>query len=95
MRIAVFGDIHGHWRDFSDAVVELDSRAPLDLVLQCGDAQPFRNEDDLEYMHCPKKYRELGDFRVFYEGAEQFPLPVLFIGGNHEPWNFLNVWIPL
>jgi lariat debranching enzyme len=74
MRIAIFGDIHGHWCDFRDAVVELDSQASLDLVLQCGDAQPFRNEDDLEYMHCPKKYRELGDFWIFYEGAEKFTL---------------------
>lgn len=90
MRIAIFGDIHGHWCDFRDAVVELDSQAPLDLVLQCGDAQPIRNENDLEYMHCPRKYRELGDFWIFYEGAEQFPVPVLFIGGNHEPWNFLD-----
>lgn len=90
MKIAIFGDIHGHWCDFRDAVVELDSQASLDLVLQCGDAQPFRNEDDLEYMHCPKKYRELGNFWIFYEGAEKFPVPVLFIGGNHEPWNFLD-----
>ena len=90
MRIAVFGDIHGHWRDFRDAVLELQSQAPLDLVLQCGDAQPIRNEDDLEYMHCPKKYRELGDFWMFHEGTEEFPVPLLFIGGNHEPWNFLD-----
>ena len=56
MRIAVFGDVHGHWCDFRDAVVQLNSRAPLDLVLQYGDAQPIRNEDDLEYMHCPEKW---------------------------------------
>lgn len=90
MRIAVFGDIHGHWCNFRDAVLELQSNSPLDLVLQCGDAQPFRNEGDLEYMHCPKKYRELGDFWMFYKGAEEFPVPLLFIGGNHEPWNFLD-----
>lgn len=90
MRIAVFGDIHGHWCDFMDVVVELCSQVPLDLVLQCGDAQPIRNEDDLEYMHCPMKYRKMGDFWVFHEGAERFPVPLLFIGGNHEPWNFLD-----
>lgn len=55
-----------------------------------GDVQPFRNVAVLEYMHYPKKYRKLGDFRMFHEGAEEFPLPVLFIGGNHEPWNFLD-----
>jgi len=90
MKIAVFGDIHGHWRDFRDTVAALHSQALLDLVLQCGDAQSIRNEEDLEYMHCPKKYRELGDFWLFHEGAEKFPVPLLFIGGNHEPWNFLD-----
>ena len=90
MKIAIFGDIHGHWCDLRNVVLELHSRAPLDLVLQCGDAQPIRDEDDLEYMHCPEKYREIGDFWIFNEGAEEFPVPVLFIGGNHEPWNFLD-----
>jgi hypothetical protein len=58
MRIAVFGNIHGHWVDLKDAVLRLNEAAPLDLALQCGDAQPFRNEADLEYMDCPKKYRQ-------------------------------------
>ncbi|MCK4389567.1 MAG: hypothetical protein KAV83_04935 [Desulfobacterales bacterium] len=60
MRIAVFGDIHGHWCDFRDAVLELQSQAPLDLVLQCGDAQPIRNEDDLGYMH--RVQRSIGNW---------------------------------
>jgi lariat debranching enzyme len=58
--------------------------------IQCGDAQPIRNEDDPGYMHCPKKYRELGDFWMFHDGVEKFPVPLLFIGGNHEPWNYLD-----
>lgn len=90
MRIAVFGDIHGHWIDFQDTVSRIHDNAPLDIVLQCGDAQPFRDEQDLEYMHCPKKYRKQGDFRLFHEGKEEFPAPLLFIGGNHEPWNYLD-----
>lgn len=90
MRIAVYGDIHGHWLDFKESVAELHAREPLDLVLQCGDAQPFRDEADLEYMHCPSKYREPGDFWAFYQGVEEFPVPVLFVGGNHEPWGFLD-----
>jgi len=90
MKIAIFGDTHGHWRDFRDALVELNSREPLELALQCGDAQPIRNQDDLEYMHCPKKYRKLGDFWMFHDGAQDFPVPLLFIGGNHEPWNYLD-----
>jgi Icc-related predicted phosphoesterase len=90
MRIAIFGDVHGHWCAFRDAVVQLHAAHALDLVLQCGDLQPIRDEADLEYMHCPRKYRELGDFRVFREGGEVFPVPLLFVGGNHEPWSFLD-----
>jgi hypothetical protein len=71
-------------------VLRLMESAPLGLVLQCGDAQPFRNESDLEYMNCPDKYRELGDFWWFFLGKEQFPVPMIFIGGNHEPWNYLD-----
>ena len=90
MRIAVFGDIHGRWSDLRDIVLRLCESAPLDFVLQCGDAQPFRNEADLEYMNCPKKYRQVGDFWRFFSGEEQFPIPMVFIGGNHEPWNYLD-----
>jgi len=52
MRIAVYGDIHGHWRDLKAPVRALHRHSPLDLVLQCGDTQPFRDETDLAYMHC-------------------------------------------
>lgn len=90
MRIAVFGDIHGHWRGCRDAVADIHARTPLDLVLQCGDAQPFRDEADLEYMACPTRYRELGDFWMFHQGKEHFPVPMLLIGGNHEPWNLFD-----
>lgn len=90
MKILVAGDIHGHWCSFRDTVAELHRLVPLDLVLQCGDAQPFRNKADLEYMNCPPKYREVGDFWMFFEGEEAFPVPMLFIGGNHEPWNLLD-----
>jgi len=90
MRIAVFGDIHGHWVAFRDVVAELHAEEPLDLVLQCGDAQPFRNEADMEYMNCPQRFRVLGDFYKFHTGQEEFPVPLIFIGGNHEPWLLLD-----
>jgi len=90
MKIAIFGDIHGHWCAFRDTVAHIHEQTPLDLVLQCGDAQPFRDEEDLEYMACPEKYRELGDFWFFHQGGERFPVPTLLIGGNHDPWNVFD-----
>jgi len=47
MQLLAFGDIHGHWREFRDAVRSVSDRTPLELVLQCGDAQPFRDEGSL------------------------------------------------
>ena len=90
MKIAVFGDIHGYWCAFRDAVVAITEQIPLDLVLQCGDAQPFRDEVDLEYMASPEKYRELGDFWFFHQGGERFPVPTFLIRGNHDPWNLYD-----
>jgi len=90
MRTAAYGDFHGHWLEFAESVSRFHSETPLDLVVQCGDAQPFRDEADLKYMHCPAKYREPGDFWAFHEGIEEFPVPLLFIGGNHEPWGYLD-----
>ena len=90
MRILAVGDIHGHWCDFGKTVSQIHEQQPLDLVLQCGDAQPFRNEEDLAYMNCPTKYRDLGDFWFFHEGDQKFPVPCLLVGGNHEPWNWFD-----
>ena len=90
MKIAIFGDIHGHWCAFRDTVARIHEKTPLDLVLQCGDAQPFRDEEDLEYMACPEKYRELGDFWFVHQGGERFPVRTLLIGGNHDPWNVFD-----
>lgn len=88
MRIAIFGDIHGHWISFRDAVLRLHAEAPLDLVLQVGDAQPVRDERDLAYMPVPERYRALGDYALIQH--DPWPIPTLFIGGNHEPWNVLE-----
>ena len=45
MRIAIFGDLHGHWTGFREEVLRLALEAPLDLVLQVGELKK-----DLEAM---------------------------------------------
>ena len=62
----------------------------MDAALLCGDALPIRDDLDLRYVHCPKKYRVLGDYSTFWSGSRSLPVPVMMIGGNHEPWNYLD-----
>lgn len=89
---AVVGDVHGEmW-----AMIRLlcgweKSRGRrLEFVLQVGDFEPHRDERDLATMAAPAKYRDLGDFPLFARGEAQFPWPVWFIGGNHEPYGWLE-----
>ena len=92
LRFAVVGDVHGdHW-----AMIRLlqgwekSRKRSLDFVLQVGDFEPHRSESDLATMAAPAKYRDLGDFPIFARGEAQFPWPIYFIGGNHEPYGFLE-----
>ena len=91
-RFAVVGDVHGdHWAMIRLlAAWEKSHKQSLDFVLQVGDFEPHRHESDLATMAAPAKYRDLGDFPVFARGNAQFPWPIYFIGGNHEPYGFLD-----
>jgi lariat debranching enzyme len=86
VRIAIFGDLHGHWTAFRDELLRLHALAPLDLALQVGDAQPVRDLEDLAYVPVPAHHRKLG---TYHQIPDPWPVPTLFIGGNHEPWNVL------
>ncbi len=92
LRFAVVGDVHGdHW-----AMIRLlngwekSRKKSLDFVLQVGDFEPHRDEADLATMAAPAKYRDLGDFPIFASAQAQFPWPIYFIGGNHEPYGWLE-----
>lgn len=84
------GDVHGHW----DRVIEaIDSATDIlghvpDLVLQVGDAEALRNEEDLATVHVPTKYRSMGMFSALQAG--DLACPVYFIGGNHDPYEMLD-----
>ena len=90
---AAVGDVHGHHHDMVRLLSEWESRTSnaIQFVLQVGDFEPHRNDADLETMAAPAKYRVLGDFPDFYSGDFGFPWPVYFIGGNHEPYGFLDL----
>jgi hypothetical protein len=92
LTFAAVGDVHGHMHAMVDLVTAWEGRngASVDFVLQVGDFEPHRHEADMATMSCPAKYRKLGDFPAFYGGERAFPWLVLFIGGNHEPYGFLD-----
>ena len=84
------GDVHGHWDQVIDAIksaTDLLGHVP-DLVLQVGDAEALRNEEDLATVHVPNKYRSMGLFSALEPG--DLACPVYFIGGNHEPYEMLD-----
>lgn len=69
---------------------EAKSKRALSFVLQVGDFEPIRFEDDLDSLAAPAKYRHIGDFPDFFNQRAHFPWPVYFIGGNHEPYGLLD-----
>ncbi len=89
---AVVGDVHGHIYKMIDLLQRWENHftQKLTFILQVGDFEPHRHEADLATMDAPKKYRKLGDFPDFYEQRMIFPCPIWLIGGNHEPYGFLD-----
>jgi len=89
---AAVGDVHGNMFAMIGAVEREAEKAGIapDFVLQAGDFQPVRHGDDLQTMSIPTKYKQLGDFPHFADGKAGFPWPVWFIGGNHEPYGYLD-----
>ncbi|MBZ8181892.1 metallophosphoesterase [Oscillatoria salina] len=90
---AAVGDVHGEMYAMLRLLQAWESRTQQQLafVLQVGDFEPHRNEADLATMAAPSRYRKLGDFPDFYSGKTVFPWQVYFIGGNHEPYGFLDL----
>lgn len=89
---AAAGDIHG---DHAGLIARLDEAsaglgAPLAFVLQVGDFEPVRDERDLLTMAGPERRRQLGSFHRVLSGELRYPAEVIFIGGNHEPYGWLE-----
>lgn len=90
IRIAVQGCCHGELDAVFQKVRQLHSLKPLDLLIILGDFQSIRNKDDMNYISIPLKYRKMGDFYKYYSNDNcKVPVPVIFIGGNHESMRHL------
>ena len=90
--VAAVGDVHGQHHAMVDLVERAADAAGVrpDVVLQVGDFEPHRHEADVATMAAPSRYRKVGSFPDFHQGRARFPCPVVFIGGNHEPYGFLE-----
>ncbi|GFE54894.1 Ser Thr phosphatase family protein [Babesia ovis] len=92
MHVAVEGCVHGDL-DLIYAKIKEKEEADnikVEILLCCGDFQAVRNENDLEDLACPPKYKEYHDFRDYYSGKKVAPLLTIFVGGNHEAPAFLK-----
>ncbi|QSQ25890.1 metallophosphoesterase [Pyxidicoccus parkwayensis] len=89
---AAVGDVHGHMNRMVNHLRHATDvfHQQFDFVLQVGDFEPHRDEADLATMAAPAKYRHLGDFDAYHRLRRGFPWPVYFIGGNHEPYGYLD-----
>lgn len=82
------GCCHGSLNEIYARIIALNK--PVDLVLIGGDFQAVRAFSDLQCMSVPPKYRQLGDFKKYYDGHARAPFLTIFIGGNHEASNYLQ-----
>ena len=89
---ALIGDVHGYTHPMVALLerVQRKMKLSLDFALQVGDFEPHRHEEDLRSMSAPSKYKQLGDYADFHDGRARFPCPIYFIGGNHEPYGWLE-----
>ena len=92
INIIITGCIHGSmdkmYKDIQD--YENEKKKKIDLVLCTGDFECMRNEKDLNFLSCPEKYREMGNFHQYYNSKMKAPYLTIFIGGNHEASNYLE-----
>ena len=90
--IVFVGDVHGNHDRMVEEVRTWERAAErsTDLIVSVGDFQALRDEHDMRCMTCPTKHMHLGDFPAYHRGERRFPATVLFIGGNHEAYNWLD-----
>ena len=71
--IAVIGCLHGLLdKMYSDLLnwQNTNNGEKIDLVICCGDFQSLRDEQDMDAMSVPDKYKILGEFWKYYTGEK-------------------------
>ena len=93
LNIAVEGCCHGELDIIYSCIKKTQSERGIttDLLLICGDFQCVRHYEDFESVAVPHKYRKLNTFQDYVTGKKTAPVMTIFIGGNHEASNILQV----
>ncbi|CBZ51768.1 hypothetical protein NCLIV_015600 [Neospora caninum Liverpool] len=86
MKIAIEGCCHGELDAIYSSLAQIEEvhKIKVDLLICCGDFQCVRDSNDLQYLACPPKYRDLRDFPAYFRGEKEAPCLTVFVGGNHE-----------
>lgn len=92
-RVIALGDIHG---SFKSAVADIKAATKemgrVDAVLCVGDVEANRNARDAAGVATGRGHRRwVGEFPQVLDGRLPIPVPMWFIGGEHEPWQALDV----
>jgi lariat debranching enzyme len=89
---AVAGDVHGAFDALHVLLrrFEEERGEKLDFVLQVGDLEPHRDKADVATMSAPVRNKKAGDFPRYFRGERKLERELIFIGGNHEPYGWLE-----
>merc|ERR1712174_107743 len=92
MYYAVQGCTHGELECIYDAIehIQTERNIKISALFCCGDFESIRNEDDMNSVAVPDKYRSMKSFWKYYNGEKKAPVLTIFIGGNHEASNYLQ-----
>ena len=100
MRFAVIGDVHGQFELLSRVLAALRDRHGIKLAFQVGDLA-FISSEDPRYLKMLKMagpqdapliydaFDHEEEALRFLRGKIELPVPVYFVGGNHEDWPYL------
>lgn len=88
LKVAIEGCCHGELDNIYDSIIQ--KYGSIDLLLMCGDFQAMRNEQDVNCMAAPAKFRRMGDFYQYYIGKKVAPFLTIVIGGNHESSSYFQ-----
>ncbi len=84
VKIAIAGDVHGHF----DLLFEKASALGADLILQLGDTGMFPDPSQVDA--ATSRHGACQEFLPYLQGDKPVPIPTWVIKGNHEDFEYLD-----